>query len=286
MTLDVVCVGDPFLDLIFLGLSAMPAPGEECLANRLKIVPGGMANVAYALRRLGLEAVICAPRGKDAAGWLLARLLGDVDVPWYGRDADATPVSIAIPIDGDRALLSVMPPPTVDRDTLDRLSMRAVVVDLPSEPLLPRGLQVYAVVGDPEVAALEGRLPHSLANIHALILNEREALRLTNRHELRAAAAHLASLGTTVVVTRGAAGALVALPSGRVASLAAPEAVVADPTGAGDLFIAAYIWADLAGRSVEDRVRLAASYASLSLERATDRLKGITLDEFTDLMAR
>ena len=285
MRVDVVCVGDPFLDLIFLGLPAIPAPGEERLAERLKVVPGGMANVAYALRRLGLEAVICAPRGQDPAGRFLARLLADEGVPWYGRDGEATPVTVAIPADGDRALVSVMPAPTVDAETLGHLSTRAVVVDLPSEPLLPRGLQVYAVVGDPEVAALEGRLPSSLASIHALILNEREAIRLTSRPEVRAAAAHLASLGSTVVVTRGGAGALVALPDGGAMTVAAPEVVVADPTGAGDLFIAAYIWAELAGRGIEERVRLAASYASFSLERATDQLKGITLGEFTELLA-
>jgi sugar/nucleoside kinase (ribokinase family) len=46
VNVDVVCVGDPFLDLIFLGLPGMPALGEERLAITLKVVPGGMANVA------------------------------------------------------------------------------------------------------------------------------------------------------------------------------------------------------------------------------------------------
>lgn len=284
VTLDVVCVGDPFLDLIFLGLPAMPVPGEERLAERLKIVPGGMANVAYALRQLGLEAVICAPRGRDAAGQFLERLLADAGVPWLGRESDVTPVSVAIPVDGDRALVSVMPPPTVDSATLGQLSMRAVVVDLPSEPMLPRGLRVYAVVGDPEVDALEGRLPRTLADVHALILNEREARRLTDQSDAAAAAAHLASLGTTVVVTRGAAGALLALPGGQTVTAPAPPSVVVDATGAGDMFIAGYIWADLAGHKVEERLRLAVSYASYSLGRAAERLKGIALDEFRGLL--
>jgi sugar/nucleoside kinase (ribokinase family) len=284
---DVACVGDPFLDLIFLGLPAMPVPGEERLADRLKVVPGGMANVAFALRRLGLEAVICAPRGRDPAGRFLAQLLADEGVPWHGREGEATPVTVALPSGGDRALVSVMPTPTVDTETLGRMSMRAIVVDLPSAPLLPRGLpaeHVYAVVGDPEVAALGGRLPGSLADIRTLIVNEREAMGLTGRREARAAADQLASLGTTVVVTRGAAGALAVGPDGRSVTAAAPVAVVADPTGAGDLFIAAYVWADLAGRAIEERLRLATSYASLSLERATDQLKGITLGELTELM--
>ena len=64
---DVACVGAPFLDLIFRGLDGLPIPGEERLAQSLVIVPGGMANVAYALRRLELEAVVCGPVGHAPA---------------------------------------------------------------------------------------------------------------------------------------------------------------------------------------------------------------------------
>lgn len=284
MTVDVVCVGDPFLDLIFVGLPTMPALGEERLATRLKIVPGGMGNVAFALRRLGLDAVICGPIGRDLAGRVLEELMADVGVPWQGRPADATPVTVALPVDGDRALVSVMPEPTVDAETLRTLDMRAVVVDLPSVPLLPPVPRTYAVVGDPEVAALAGRLPESLDDIRALVLNQREAIGLTGLADGHDAAARLASLGTTVVVTRGGAGALAIEPDGRTIEVEAPSAQVADATGAGDLFMAAYVWADLGGHPIEERLRLATSYASLSLERATDQLKGIALDEFRGLM--
>ncbi len=280
MTLDVVCVGDPFLDLIFLGLPAIPLPGEERLAERLKVVPGGMANVAFALRRLGLEAVICAPRGQDPAGRFLAELIAEDGIPWHGRAGDATPVTVSIPSDGDRALLSVMPAPTVDAGTLGTLSTRAVIVDLPSAPLLPPVPRVYAVVGDPEVEALAGRMPASLSGIHALILNQREAIALAGPPDPLEAARELARLGTTVVVTRGKAGALAVEPDGGTFEAPSPAAVVADPTGAGDLFAAAYVWADLEGRPIDERLRLATSYAALSLDRATDRLKGISLQEF------
>jgi len=282
---DVVCVGDPFLDLIFHGLAGMPVPGEEQLASSLVVVPGGMANVAYALCRLELAAVVCAPIGQDPAGRLLAELMADAGVAWLGRAADVTPVSVALPGDGDRALVTVMPAPTVDVETLLGLTTRAVVVDLPSATLLPPLPRVYAVVGDPEVAMLAGRLPSSLDPIHALILNQREAVGLTGRSDVRAAAGDLASLGTTVVVTRGAAGATAIEPDGRIVDVAAPMAVVGDPTGAGDLFAAAYVWADLAGHALEERLHLATRYASLSLERATDRQKGITLRAFRDLLA-
>ena len=280
MNVDVACVGDPFLDLIFLGLRALPAPGEEQLASRLVVVPGGMANVAYALGRLELRAVICAPIGRDPAGRLLRELMAEAGVEWLGRAADATPVSVALPAHGDRAFVSVSPPPTVDLDALAQVDARAIVVDLPSAALLPPHPQVYAVVGDPEVASMVGRLPASLGGLRALVLNEREVRSLTGRPDAAAAAAHLAGLGTTVVVTRGAGGAIAFEPDGRQVTVDAPIADVGDATGAGDLFAAAYVWADLAGQPLEERLRLATRYASRSLERATDRQKGITLGEF------
>ena len=49
----------------------------------------------------------------------------------------------------------------VDLETLAQLDARAVVVDLPSVPLLPPLPIVYGVVGDPEVRILSGNLPRS-----------------------------------------------------------------------------------------------------------------------------
>jgi sugar/nucleoside kinase (ribokinase family) len=108
-------------------------------------------------------------------------------------------------------------------------------------------------------------------------------VRLTGRPDAWSAARHLADLGTTVVVTRGPEGAIAIEPDGRTVEVPARIVDVVDPTGAGDLFAAAYVWADLAGHELEARLRLATSYASLSLERASDRQKGITLREFEAL---
>ena len=280
MTVDVACVGSPFLDLIFRGLKAIPGPGEEEIARELVIVPGAIANVAYALNRLGLEAVVCAPIGSDPAGRLLGELMADAGVRWVGRPADSTPVSVALPVHGDRAFVTAGPPPTVDVETLAGLRPRAVVVDLPSVKLLPPMPIVYAVVGDPEVAALAGNLPRSLHGLQALILNDREARGMTGMDDTDEAAAHLAKLGTTVVVTCGRSGAFATEPGGRVLRVEAPVVEVIDSTGAGDLFTAAYAWADLAGRTLEDRLELASAYASMSLAATSNRQKGLTAEQF------
>src|SRR3954453_6736211 len=59
MTVDVVCAGPPFLDLVFRGLPRLPEAGEEVLANEVAIVPGAMANVAFSMRHPGVDAVVC-----------------------------------------------------------------------------------------------------------------------------------------------------------------------------------------------------------------------------------
>ncbi len=286
MTVDVACVGAPFLDLIFRGLAALPAPGEEQVARELVIVPGAMANVAYALNRLGLEAVVCAPVGQDPAGRLLGELMADAGVRWVGPVADATPVSVALPAHGDRAFVTVSPPWTIDIEALLELQPRAVVVDLPSVARLPPLPLVYAVVGDPEVRALIENLPPSLSGLRAFVLNDREARGLAGGSDLDDSARRLAALGTTVVVTCGRSGAFATRPDGHVLRAPAPAVEVPDPTGAGDLFTAAYIWADLAGRSLEDRLRLATAYASLSLAATNTRQKGVTRAEFELALAR
>jgi sugar/nucleoside kinase (ribokinase family) len=285
MKVDVACVGSPFLDLIFRGLAAIPVPGEEQLARELVIVPGAIANVAFALNQLGLDAVVCAPIGRDPAGRLLRELMADAGVRWVGRDAESTPVSVALPVGGDRAFVTAGPPPSVDTEALRELAPRAVVVDLPSVDLLPVVPAVYAVVGDPEVQALSGSLPRSLTRLRALIVNDREARGLTGEADTEAAAHRLAALGTTVVVTCGGTGALAVDADAVSHRVEAPEVAVEDATGAGDLFTAAYVWADLAGRGLDDRLALATSYASLSLAAAPRRQKGMTAMQFKVALA-
>ena len=164
-------------------------------------------------------------------------------------------------------------------------------MDLPSVPLLPPLPIVYGVVGDPEVRILSGNLPRSLQGLRALILNDREASGLAGTADREAAGRRLAALGATVIVTCGKQGAFATEPDGRVVRTGAPTVEVDDPTGAGDLFTAAYVWADLHGRSLDERLSLASTYASLSLAEAAlqaspptapvwSRQKGVTLLQF------
>jgi ribokinase len=285
MTVDVVCIGSPFLDIVFRGLPRIPQAGEEVLASEVVMVPGAMANVAFALRQLGLDAVVCSPVGADPAGRLLQELMAEAGIPWIGEPTESTSISVALPMDGDRAFVTVQADAVVDLDAIAALSPRAFVVNLPLPGTMPGAPWIYGVIGDPQVAILLQDGPKPLTELRALLLNEREARQLTGLSDTLEAAAQLASRGCLVVVTRGANGAVAAMPDGPVLEAAAVVTEALDTVGAGDLFTAAFIWADLLGRPVDERLTLATAYASLSLARAAPRQKGLSAVAFRVALA-
>jgi sugar/nucleoside kinase (ribokinase family) len=275
---DVVCAGAPYLDITFTGLGALPALGEERLAESVSLTPGGLANVALGLTRLGLRAAVFSPVGNDLAGRVLSELLAGEGIEWIGRRADVTAVSAIMPLDGDRAFVTVDPDEPVDAEGLAAIGARAVVIDLPNVVCAPPDAAVYAVVGDVDARALAGRPPDELRRARALIVNDAEAGLLTGEREPAAAAAALARICPTAVVTLGARGAVCAGEHG-VITAPAPDVPVVDTNGAGDLFTAAWVWADLDGRPVEERLRLAVAYASMSVGVATPRAGAATADQ-------
>ena len=285
MTVDVVCAGPPFLDIVFRGLPRIPRAGEEVLASEVVTVPGAMANVAFALRQLGLNSVVCSPVGIDPAGRLLQELMAEAGIPWIGEPTDSTSLSVALPIDGDRAFVTVQSDAVVDLDAIAALSPRALVVNLPLPGRMPAEPWIYGVVGDPQVTILLDDGPRPLTELRTLILNEREARHLTGLSDILEAAAQLAARGCPVVVTRGANGAAAAMPDGQVLEAAAVSTEAFDTVGAGDLFTAAFIWADLLGRPLGERLSLATAYASLSLARPAPRQKGLTAVAFRVALA-
>ena len=277
-SLDVVCAGPPFLDITFSGLGALPSLGEERLARSVSLTAGGLANVALGATRLGLRAAVFAPVGGDLLGRILAELLAAEGIEWIGPAAGATAVSAIMPLDGDRAFVTVAPEHGVDADGLAALDARAVVIGAPSVGRAPAGAAVYAVVGDVDARALAGRPPSELARARAMILNDAEARLLSGEPDAEAAARALAEVCPTVVVTLGAGGALCAGEHGLIEE-PAPDVPVVDTNGAGDLFTAAWVWGDLGGREVAERLRLAVAYASLSVGVPTTRNGAATAEQ-------
>jgi ribokinase len=90
----------------------------------------------------------------------------------------------------------------------------------------------------------------------------------------------LSKRAASAVVTLGAYGALAAC-NGQLVRAPAPTASVRHTTGAGDLFAAAYVWADLAGFDLHDRLHWATLYASQSLSTLSAFAGAVSLAELT-----
>ena len=276
---DVVCVGVIYLDLTFAGLDRLPKSGEERWVDQLLLSPGGMANMAVGLSRLGLETALVSPLGNDVAGRYLRELLEDEGIRCFGPTVSQTAVTAVLPVDGDRTMVSYEP----QHEHLDIASAgvpgRAVVRLLDQIVRVPAEAPTYAVTSHEQVhAAASGRGPAAIPPVHALIANEQEALALSAAQDPESAARMLSQSAGTAVVTLGARGALAACGA-VLERVEAPHVEVRDATGAGDLFAAAYVWADLQGRSLAERMRWASLYAALSLRQLTAFAGAVRLPE-------
>ncbi|WEH33304.1 PfkB family carbohydrate kinase [Streptomyces sp. AM 4-1-1] len=121
---DVFLTGTVFLDIIFTGLDSAPVRGTESWARGMGSSPGGVANMATALARLGLHTSLAAAFGDDHYGeycWDAMEQGEGIDlsmshtVPgWH------SPVTVSMAYEGERTMVShgheAPPPAAVDTD--------------------------------------------------------------------------------------------------------------------------------------------------------------------------
>lgn len=266
--IDVVCTAHPFLDLHIAGLGRLPRLGEELTGSELRLTPGGSATIATGCARLGLRTAICAPVPDDELGRVLAELLEDSGVEWIGPAGGRCPVTVTVPVDGDRAMITYHPGARPGITSGRRREARAWIADLEEFEGGDRTGRTYAIVGHEDALALRSRWRAAAGGVTALIANRAEARALTGRDVPAAAALTLAEAADTAVVTLGGDGC-VAASAGELITVPAPGVVADDTTGAGDLFAAAYVWADLAGLPLRAVLGYGSLYAALALASGT-----------------
>jgi ribokinase len=282
---DVACADPVFLDLTFAGLEAIPAPGEERLAQDFLRSPGGGAITAVGASRLGLTTALVSPIGEDPPGVLVRSMLAKDGVRCAGRVVERTPVTVIMPAEGDRAMATFDPGEWPTAQDITAVDPRAVVLSLARLPLASGSARLYATVGDVDARALAGGALPDLSRTRAVFVNAREALMLTGSPDPEAAAAVLAEHAPVAVVTLGEDGAIAAGSEGTV-RVGGVNVDAVDTTGAGDLFSAAYVWADHWGVTLEERLRWAVLYAALSVRVATAVAGAATLKALLEEGAR
>jgi len=271
-------IGPVCFDLVFSGLSGPPRPGTEVRASYLGISPGGVANVAIALARLGLDVALSAVFADDAfGGYLWSSLLDEgVDLAYSVQVAGwNTPVTSSVAIAREREMVTYeeVPPVTVESLLPEGYRADAFVVSLAhADPSWLAGLHglaplVFADVAWDDERLASSRLLDGLAAVDVFMPNAAEALACTRCDTIEQAADQLARGGPLVVVKDGAAGSLAVASGGSEAVRA--EAVIVDAldtTGAGDVFNAGFVYGSLAGWPLVQRLRFANLCASESVK--------------------
>lgn len=278
--LDVFLSGLLFFDIIFTGLDRPPRPGTEVQTSGMGSGPGGIANFAVALSRLGLRTSLAAAFGEDVYGAYCWDVLADqegIDLSRSRRFAGwHSPVTVSLTSDQDRAMITHGHEPPLAADELigDPPRSRAAVAHLGPqrqhwlELAHARGTLVFADAGWDEAARSADAILGQLLLCHAFMPNADEAMAYTRTHTPHAALAKLASLVPVAVITRAGGGVLATdAVTGESATVPGLTVDVLDATGAGDVFGAGFVAATLAGWPLAQRLRFANLGAALSVQQ-------------------
>lgn len=273
----VLVAGSVFLDVVMAGLSHAPRPGEEQWVSDCSMLPGGSANQAVGLARLGASTALHCYLGTDRAGRMVREMLQDEGIDLGSSCAvDRQNVTVSLALDGDRAMTTVgtdAVPPLGPRTA----APRGLVADLPSiEANLAQvrtwheGEEPCTVFADASWDPSEQWDPSDLDPLEAVDVftpNEGEALRYLRTDSVKEAAEELATRVPLAVITRGPHG-VVAADGEQLIALPALDVPVVDTTGAGDSFAAGLTWAVLAGLDLRTALSAAQVTAAFTLGHA------------------
>ncbi|MEG0779775.1 MAG: ribokinase [Oscillospiraceae bacterium] len=290
----ILVVGSLVMDLIATTGRA-PASGETVIGRTFRTAPGGKgANQAVQCARLGAEVTLVGQVGDDCFGreLLEATHAAGVDVSHVSRDSACASgvghILVEVTDRGAQNRITVVPGANFTMQpkqlawletAIGAYDMLLLQLELPTDVVcaaadyarragvpvmlnpapaapLPAGLQVtYLSPNEQEAATLTG-LP---------LLRTADGIR---QEDVARAAEALKQLGTEyVLLTLGADGAVFRDSGGlhRIPCVNMPH--VADPTGAGDSFVAAFCTGVAGGLSHLEATTLAAHAAALTVSR-------------------
>ncbi len=283
---DLFCLGGAAIDLI-LRVPRLPANDDKLLTEYVGRQPGGLvANAACAAARLGLATGWAGAVGEDDFGREIL-----TDFRRFGVDAGCAEVLagktsdftvILLGQDGERTILvanSMPSPPALIPAVTAALERTRVAYSLPYDPEWCRGVAeiVHGVGGNLAVdvessAPLQGPdLRAALKSCDMVFCSAGGLRAATGTDDPVEGVRIVAGIGVrTVVVTLGGRGAY-GSTRGETVFVPARLVSVADTTGAGDCFHAAFLAGYLRQRPLEENLRFASAAAALSVQRVGAR---------------
>jgi sugar/nucleoside kinase (ribokinase family) len=264
--LDVLVVGDLFLDLVMSGFESWPRPGEESVAKKFhKEVGGGAAITACGLSKLGLQTAVLGIVGKEDGQWMLDQLRArGVDTSRIQvTSAEPTAFSVSVSTAQDRTFLTYT---GANRGLVTLLSdligiasdcqvrhiHLAHAMDLANlqasfKAIKDNGWSLSVDVGwHPEWYG-DARALAALKLVDVFFPNQREAAAVTQETEPRRMLDVFQRMGLRRVALKLGRNGAALLWDGNI-SMQKPGTIASvDTTGAGDCFDAGFLYAWLGG---------------------------------------
>ena len=278
--MQVMTVGDVFVDCVMSGLTRMPQLGEEVYGDNFALAVGGdPALYAINLARLGLETAVVARLGEDFFSDLIIRNLHgeEVDTRFVIRDLHAhANITFALSLPQDRAFATFLGAEgryTCEALPWERLGENQALIlfgtRLEQKKLIfrrakARGMLTVLNAGwDPSEEWSEA-LYELGPVVDLFIANEVEATHLTRQPDPETAVRELSAHFPISVVTLGEGGALAGDGEGIVHCPAFPMRVV-DTTGAGAAFGSGFLFGLLRDWPLADCVTLGNACGGLAI---------------------
>jgi ribokinase len=272
----VVVVGSVNLDTV-LHCDHLPGPGETVFAGTMSAGFGGKgANQAVAAARLGAHVALVAAVGTDDAG---AAALADLAAE--GVDTSGVAVLAGEPTGHATVLVDPTGENAIVVTPGANAALTAATVTEHLDRLEPGPHDVLLVSGEVPVDCAEAAIRTGITAVYNLapfrglhdwladlrpivVLNETEAAQAAGTSRPADAAAGLAARFGAVIVTRGAAGALLVDGDGAHEVPADPVEPV-DTTGAGDAFCGALASGLAAGRPLRAALAVAVRAGTIAV---------------------
>lgn len=266
---EVITVGGIYCDLIFSGLPALPAPGEEVRTRQFTVTVGGGAFITAAgLRRLGLRTAMVAYVGSDPLGRFqmqaLRRARLDVSQVRVHPDLGAG-VSVAFSTAADRGFVTYPGCAAATADLLESWDWAFVgqarhvhFAGMPwpfrdrlvlLERLREAGITTSLDIGWNPSAYDTPEFREVIRGVTVFLPSWRDARWITRRDTPEEALAALGEQVPVPVIKLGSEGA-VGLEDGQPVRVRPPAVEAVETTGAGDAFDAGFLWAYLRGERV------------------------------------
>jgi sugar/nucleoside kinase (ribokinase family) len=274
-----VCAGEAFEDLIFVGLERLPELGEEVKTDRFTATIGGGAVItAVKAARLGMRTQLISALS-DAA---VTRLkMERVTVTNLRKKNEPHAITAALSTGDDRAFVTYNGVNAKLEERLTRIipKIKASHLHLCFYPhdcfywartvarLRARGITTSWDFGWNEPLTNDRGLTDLIDALDFIFVNEHEARLYTGSATLAASIAHWRERKAITVIKLGEAGAVWLAPD-RDIHVPAPKVQAIDTTGAGDSFNAGFLVAWMRGKKPEQCLAAANKVGAESTRKA------------------